>query len=423
MAVAYDAQSYLTFTSTNSWTHTPVGAPRAVVVMIAQTVSSSDLVSGVTYGGVAMTRVTTAADTVTEPGRVYVYHLGAGIPTGAQTVAVTVSSGTDAKIGWCVTGTAAADTIVEDWGVVENNVANPSVTLATAAAFDGLVTNVFYWGGADASPTATGSATKLTGPDAGGRDFGNQGAMASYVASSGASRTSGWTSGTDDVAMAAVAIGETPTGPSGTPVLDAFNRASGSLGAGWTSNILNDGAAAGQITTGAIESVTAGTGGYDSGWWNATTFGPNAEAFVTVVAEPSNDIALYLRVVSPGSSGVDGYQVVFWAGADTLDIYRIDNTVQTLLGASQTGLALSAGDMVGAKIVGDTITCYRRSTGSWSTFGSTRSDSTYTAAGYVGFYIYEGGTRSGLFDDFGGGTIASHAWAPPSRRFQHMLIR
>jgi hypothetical protein len=62
-------------------------------------------------------------------GASYVYFLGAGIPTGAQTVAVTVS-GANVKIGYCISYTAALDTEIQTSGKLEGTLTNPSGTLS-----------------------------------------------------------------------------------------------------------------------------------------------------------------------------------------------------------------------------------------------------------------------------------------------------
>ena len=216
MAVAFDAQSFLDFTSTNSFTHSPSGTPRGALVLIAQNVVSTDLISAVTYGGVTMTRFQTNVDTVTEPGRTYIYFLGSNIPTGNQTVSVTVSSGTDAKTAWCITATAARNTQVSADSGIDENATNPSVTLGTHSSFQGLVASVFYSGLAapdDATIAAGSGFTKLTGSAAGGRDFGTSAACAEYQILTGANAVANWTAAADDVAMSAIAIDEVWAGP------------------------------------------------------------------------------------------------------------------------------------------------------------------------------------------------------------------
>src|SRR3989304_6406980 len=90
-AVAHDAASEShagTTGSTNQasfpWPHTPAGTPRGVLVNVF-TRSATQTVTGVTYGGVAMTAVAggVAVDTGGEPGRGDAFFLGAAVPPGA----------------------------------------------------------------------------------------------------------------------------------------------------------------------------------------------------------------------------------------------------------------------------------------------------------------------------------------------------
>lgn len=68
--VAYDTavESVRTLTTDPyTWSHSPVGTPRAVIVTVAHGIESTDCIVSVSYGSASMTRVTTAADTATEP--------------------------------------------------------------------------------------------------------------------------------------------------------------------------------------------------------------------------------------------------------------------------------------------------------------------------------------------------------------------
>ena len=135
MAIAYDAESNAAGSSTGNfnWTHTPSGTPKGVVVFVGQnTRPGTDEVSSVTYGGEPMARFALASDTSSESGRMYGYFLGTGLPTGPQSIVVTVSGNT-AKTAAAVTMTASADTDIEDWGVAEEDQGDPTITLSTAA--------------------------------------------------------------------------------------------------------------------------------------------------------------------------------------------------------------------------------------------------------------------------------------------------
>src|SRR5574342_58248 len=95
MAVALDATSTKTLTTGSStWTHTPSGTPKGVLVVI---VTNEIIASGsMTYGGVNMTHVSEspARSVGSEDGSVHIFFLGSNVPTGAQTVSFTAPGAT-----------------------------------------------------------------------------------------------------------------------------------------------------------------------------------------------------------------------------------------------------------------------------------------------------------------------------------------
>jgi len=134
MPVAFDAATEsIRTTTTDPWTfdHTPVGTPRGVLVTAVNASSSVDRIVGITYGGQALTRVRTAADTAGEPGRTDIWFLGTGIPAGQRTVSVDLDSATTDDFQFvCITLTADADTEKITDGILEGDRANPSITLS-----------------------------------------------------------------------------------------------------------------------------------------------------------------------------------------------------------------------------------------------------------------------------------------------------
>lgn len=119
MAVAFDAASESHSGTTGassvasfSWTHTPVGTPKGVLVFVYTAASTSDIITGVTYGGVSMSAVTggRAVDSAGETGSVKAYFLGSGISTGAQTVEVTRTNDSTVTYACAYTVTAGANT-------------------------------------------------------------------------------------------------------------------------------------------------------------------------------------------------------------------------------------------------------------------------------------------------------------------------
>jgi hypothetical protein len=132
-AIAYDASSESHTGTTGSasqasfsWTHTPIGAPKGVVVFVfsAGTKGSTNPVTGVTYGGVTMTDLGAsyaAADTATELGSVKTFFLGSSIPTGAKSIVVSRTNNTTIMYAIAYTITALTSDTEIVGGVVENN--------------------------------------------------------------------------------------------------------------------------------------------------------------------------------------------------------------------------------------------------------------------------------------------------------------
>jgi hypothetical protein len=212
VAVAFDAATRSTTgfdNNTVSWTHTPVGIPRGVTVIVGIE-AALDQVAGVTYGGVAMTRVRTAHRTTAEAGGCFGYFLGSGISTGPQTVTVTMnpSSGTNDWAACCVTWTAAGDTD----GSVGNAAtsaaaANPSLAVSPTAQ-----AGIHYglWSGLAAVITTV----QAGGTHIFGNDFGADIMLWSRkTVASGGATTMGYTAASDVHAHLAIAVQEAAGGP------------------------------------------------------------------------------------------------------------------------------------------------------------------------------------------------------------------
>jgi hypothetical protein len=219
VALAFDASSQSSQgTGDLSWTHTPVGTPRAALVLIAQNVGTGDeIATGVTYGAVAMTRVPThgflSGLAGTEDGACYAYFLGSGIPTGAQTIAVDVDATGSVKIAKLFTWTADGDCEIVDSDVLDAVQADPQLTLQTGAGVETVVGAIVHSG-----QNAGGNLTAVSGftDDSSGAawDFGTQ--VAEVVRStsphSGGDITTGWTATSEEAHMIAVAIKEAAGG-------------------------------------------------------------------------------------------------------------------------------------------------------------------------------------------------------------------
>ncbi len=116
--IAYDAYSRLisNSTATFNWTHTPVGTPAGAYVFVVSNVDGTDEVTGVTYGGVAMTEHGSSpqGSTASNGGLVHFFYLNSGVLSGARTVEVTLSGGTRAHNAACWTVTKTGAPIIQD---------------------------------------------------------------------------------------------------------------------------------------------------------------------------------------------------------------------------------------------------------------------------------------------------------------------
>lgn len=173
----------------------------------------------------------------------------------------------------------------------------------------------------------------------------------------------------------------------------------------WTNAVLN-GASSGTLEIFG-NGASGGTSGIDSdAYWNVQTFGPDSECYATITNLGStNGGIVHVRLANIGASTTDGYRLEWQDAGNVLSIDRLDNGTPTTLGStiSQT---ISIGDKVGISAIGDQICAwYKVGAGAWTQL-SCRTDSTYTAAGYIGLSISNNSAVSSM-DDFGGGTITT----------------
>ena len=217
MAVAYDAfgsGSDAGGSANLTWTHTPVGTPRGVLVWIIQTgftPSGTNAVS-CSYGATDMgSPVAEIVKTTGEVCTVTFYFLGASVPTGAQTVTFDpVASAV--KLGGSITLTADTDTEIVDSDATINSdsSANPSVTLSLAARTCFAAIGFFSGQGADTGITPLTSWTSRLE-----HDFTPaMGAVYTYDTVGTTDVTAGWTQTADDAAAIAVAVSEVSAGAS-----------------------------------------------------------------------------------------------------------------------------------------------------------------------------------------------------------------
>lgn len=197
--------------ATFSWTHTPVGTPRGVLIFVfnRNDPSGNDTTS-VTYGGTdvpliddSVARDTTAS---TEGGSVQAYFLGSSIPTGAQTVQVTEGDTYTSAYAVAITVTANDDTsyagIVtegENQTLTEENIDDDSLTGTNSVRFAAILS------GAAAVPPDGANSTNIAGIDFGA--FVN-GVYRETTAGQGSRPIGASYATSDDVAAIYIAIAE-----------------------------------------------------------------------------------------------------------------------------------------------------------------------------------------------------------------------
>lgn len=199
-----------------------------------------------------------------------------------------------------------------------------------------------------------------------------------------------------------------------TGVLDAFTGANGTSppNANWTEPLF-EGDGGLQIQG---NQATSDNASFGDSYWNPGTFGPDSEAYITISTLPASGFIIYLMIrgVSPGVAGIDGYylELVKNPGTDDVSIWRYDDGVSTQLGAA-ISQEFSTGDALGFEAIGSTIAAYRKpSASAWASLG-TRTDSTYSAAGYLALGCQATTVR---LDDFGGGTVVVAGGQPLVKR-------
>lgn len=213
MAVAYDVSSAATAAeaSSLSWTHTPVGTPRGVIVFCLGQGGSGQPAIAVTYGGVSMTAVTSSyvSDAAGELGAIRAFFLGASVPTGAQTVQVTTGNvPTVAYWAAAITVTAGGNTeytglvtLSGDQALGQQNVDDGSPG-TNSVRFAGA-----YYGGSS-PPTAGADSTSVQTVD-----FGTKaGGVVRETTAGQGSRPVGFNAASDDVAANFLAIREVASG-------------------------------------------------------------------------------------------------------------------------------------------------------------------------------------------------------------------
>lgn len=192
-----------------------------------------------------------------------------------------------------------------------------------------------------------------------------------------------------------------------TTGIDTFSRPNENpIGAPW----------AGPLYTGEVQLVISSdtlkcnTTGANS-YYNRV-YGADCEVWALIAArEDGEEMNIFARIINPNNASMCAYRLDFnpQAGAtDILLIRRVDNQLSTTLGANILQ-EVATGDSIGLECIGNQISAYyKAAAGAW-TLLATRTDSTYSAGGYLGAEMSH---TVMAIDTFGGGTIASAAPPP-----------
>lgn len=206
MAVAFDAFSSAV-NPAPSWTHTPVGTPRAVIVFVPA-LGGTDTVTGTpSYGGVNLTEVSGSPllKTTGEALAVHAFFLGASIPTGAQTVSLGATPAGN-EVGCCISLTGSADTeiVAINTSINSDAVADPSSTLGLSGR------TCFVGMGFCSGQNATTGYTPFTGwtSQVETGDGSRGGGCYTYDTIGSTDVTVGWTQTSDDALAIALAVSE-----------------------------------------------------------------------------------------------------------------------------------------------------------------------------------------------------------------------
>ena len=228
MAVAHSAASEShtgTTGSTNqasfSWTHTQTGTPQGVVVFVSTFVSVANLITSVTYGGVALTRLTggSAQDAAGELGRMDAFFLGSGLSAGNQTITVNRTNNATVMYAAAATVTAGAATAVPTATIVLLQ-GDGTLTVQSVNDTSPGQNSVRYAGGYSglAAPPAAGTGSTLLNSI----DIGNYGsALVRETTAGQGARNVGFNAATDDRAVVHLAIRELVPRTE-TPIVGAF---------------------------------------------------------------------------------------------------------------------------------------------------------------------------------------------------------
>jgi hypothetical protein len=181
--------------------------------------------------------------------------------------------------------------------------------------------------------------------------------------------------------------------PDVTTLIDDFNR--GSLGANWSAY----GPAGTNIDISGNQ-LTNTAGGYKGSYYNAATYGPDFDFYVT--STPSDIGSNYFGLIfalNGADATPDGYKMAF--ASNLIELFRVDAGSDTLIDSQS--FTEQANDKFGLSRRGTTIQVYTFRGSTWTLQCEATGESAHASAGH--FCVDMFGTAPFL-DDMSGGTFA-----------------
>lgn len=188
------------------------------------------------------------------------------------------------------------------------------------------------------------------------------------------------------------------------PLLDDCSPQETPLSNGGTWSAPIDTGDTGMMANASLQCRTQASGPTHSSWWNVQTFGPDMAVSADLPDAVANTtgryVALFVRIQSPNTGGVDGYScryAVFDSGAS---LWILQDGTFTALEACPT-VTYQNDDKLACRIVGSTLSSWLFSAGAWTELCSV-TDATVSGTGFVGI----GGTDGSVgLDNIRGGTV------------------
>ena len=181
-------------------------------------------------------------------------------------------------------------------------------------------------------------------------------------------------------------------------VLDNFDRANQGPppSSSWGGIIVSGGGGL-RVTSNQLSGAVDNT---NTSYWN-TAFGPDTESYITLSSLGATyGGGLWFRVSAPGQSNLTGYLIFAYNSLEVIRVFRRNSDGSYVQLGADIPQAVSNGDSLGVTMIGSTMTIYYKvGAGPWTNL-STRTDSNYLSAGFIGV---ENADLITALDNFGGG--------------------